>query len=107
MRNAGGSNEDHMKRTPYTRTKTRTIYNEKYVSRAVHVTADEARAVLDTASCIYAVEQGEIEIPSFENQRRLVVVMRFEQILKPAQPSDAVDPNVDSRTGMPSTRVKS
>lgn len=36
----------------YTLTKTRTIYSEKYVNRAVHITADEARSVLDTASCI-------------------------------------------------------
>jgi hypothetical protein len=63
------------------RTKTKTIYSEKYFTRAVHVTADEARGVLDTASVIYAVEQGEIEIPSFENQRRLVCVMRFERII--------------------------
>jgi hypothetical protein len=68
------------------RTKTRTIYGEKYVSRAKHVTADEARAILDTASVIYAVEQAEIEIPSFENQRRLVCVLRFEKIL----PKEAV-----------------
>lgn len=66
---------------PVGRTKTKTIYSEKYVSRAAHVTADEARAVLDTASVIYAVEQGEIEIPEFENQRRLVCVMRFERII--------------------------
>ncbi len=68
------------------RTKTKTIYNEKYVSRAVPVTSDEARNVLDTASFIYAVEQGEIEIPSYHNQRRLIVVMRFERILPNASP---------------------
>jgi len=73
------------------RTKTKTIYSEKYVSRAVHVTADEARAILNTASCIYAVEQGEIEIPSFENQRRLVCVMRFEQILPPSSSSLSIE----------------
>ncbi len=66
------------------RPKTTTIYNEKYYSRANHVTADEARSILDTSSVIYAVEQGEIEIPSYENQRRLVVVMRFERILPKA-----------------------
>ena len=70
-------------------TKTTTIYSEKYVSRAVHVTADEARAVLDTASVIYAVEQGEIEIPSFEKQRRLVCIMRFEKILPKDEPTNA------------------
>ena len=62
-------------------TKTRPIYVERYKSRAVHVTQAEAQAVLDTASVIYAVEQGEIEIPSYEHQRRLMVTMRFEQIL--------------------------
>ncbi len=71
-----------------TRTKTKTIYNEKYVSRAVHVTAEEARSVLDTASCIYAVEQGEIEIPSYENQRRMVCVMRFEKIIPKDEPTN-------------------
>lgn len=63
------------------RIKEKTIYSERYVPRTVHVTADEARSVLDTASCIYAVEQGEIEIPSYENQRRLVCVLRFERII--------------------------
>jgi hypothetical protein len=67
------------------RTKTRTIYNEKYVSRAVHVTIEEALKIANEASCVYAVEQGEIELPSYENQRRLVVVMRFERII----PKDA------------------
>lgn len=67
------------------RPKTRTIYNEKYVSRAGHVTVAEAQSVLNTASCIYAVEQGEIELPEFENQRRLVCVLRFERIL-PKEP---------------------
>jgi hypothetical protein len=81
-------------------TKTRTIYSERYVSRAVHVTANEARSVLDTASVIYAVEQGEIEIPSFENQRRMVCVMRFERIL-PDMPradteGDRQEPNMIS-----------
>jgi len=60
----------------------RTIYMEKYVNRAVHVTQAEALTIAQEASCIYAVEQGEIEIPAFENQRRLVVTMRFERIVK-------------------------
>jgi len=63
------------------RTKTRTIYNERYITRAVHITQSEALKIAEEASCIYAVEQGEIEIPSFENQRRLVCVLRFERIL--------------------------
>lgn len=63
------------------RTKTKTIYMEKYVSRAVHVTQAEALAIAQESSCVYAVEQGEIEIPSFENQRRLVCTMRFERIV--------------------------
>jgi len=63
------------------RTKTKTIYNEKYHSRAVCVTADQARAVLNSASVIYAVEQGSIEIPEYENQKRMICVLRFERIV--------------------------
>lgn len=63
------------------KTKTRTIYNEKYFAREVHVTEAEALRIASEASVIYAVEQGEIEIPSYENQRRIVCVMRFERIL--------------------------
>ncbi len=68
------------------RTRTKTIYAEKYFSRAKHVMATEAQSILDTASCIYAVEQGEIEIPDYENQRRLFVVMRFERIVPEPEP---------------------
>lgn len=59
----------------------RTIYGEKYVHRRKEVMRDEAKAIVEDASVIYAVEQSEIEIPSFDNQRRLVCVMRFEKIL--------------------------
>ena len=63
------------------RTRTTTIYMEKYVSRAVRVTQVEALSIAREASSVYAVEQGEIEIPSFENQRRLVCTLRFERIV--------------------------
>jgi len=63
------------------RTKTKTIYSEKYFSRACHVMPHEARSVLENASVIYGVEQGEIEIPSLDNQRRMVCVLRFERIV--------------------------
>jgi hypothetical protein len=63
------------------KTKTVTIYNEKYYARERHVTAAEAQSIIDTSSVIYAVEQGEIELPSFENQRRIVCVLRFERIV--------------------------
>lgn len=73
----------HMKRS-----KIKTIYSEKYVSRAMFVTADEARAVLDRASVIYGVEQGTIEIPEYENQRRMVCILRFERILPAVEPRE-------------------
>jgi hypothetical protein len=57
------------------------IYNEKYISRAVHVTQTEALKIAGEATCIYAVEQGEIELPTYENQRRLICVLRFERII--------------------------
>ena len=68
------------------KTRTKTIYNEKYYSRAQHVMATEAQSILDTASCIYAVEQGEIELPDYEGQRRLVCVLRFERIVPKPEP---------------------
>jgi len=64
----------------------RTIYMEKYV---VHVTQAEALTIAQEASCIYAVEQGEIEIPAFENQRRLVVTMRFERIVRSSESANS------------------
>lgn len=83
-----------------TPTKTKVIYREQYYAREVHVIQAEARSILETADYIYAVEQGEIEIPSFDNQRRIVCVMRFERIVrdeKPAQSTVAVDrQNLDS-----------
>jgi hypothetical protein len=39
------------------------------------------KEIAGEADCIYAVEQGEIEIPSFNNQRRIVCVLRFERIV--------------------------
>ena len=63
------------------RTRVTTLYMETYFSRAKHVTQAEALSIAQEASCIYAVEQGEIEIPSFENQRRLVCTLRFERIV--------------------------
>ena len=59
-----------------------TQYMEKYHARKRPVTTEEAAQIVATASVIYAVEQGEIIIPSYDNQRRLVVTMRFEQIVK-------------------------
>ncbi len=70
------------RRTPHT--KTVTIYNERYYARANHVMPHEALAIAQEADVIYAVEQGEIEIPSLDKQRRLVCVLRFERIVRAA-----------------------
>ncbi len=48
----------------------------------------EALSIVQTADTIYAVEQGEIEIPAYDKQRRLVCVLRFERIVR-SEPVDA------------------
>ncbi len=63
--------------------KTVTIYSEKYYARENHVMPHVALQVARDADVIYAVEQGEIEIPSFGKQRRMVCVFRFERIIRP------------------------
>jgi hypothetical protein len=65
--------------------KTRVVVNymEKYHTREAGVTSGEARAVLEGASVIYAVEQGTITIPEYENQERMVCTLRFERIIAP------------------------
>lgn len=73
-------------------TKTVTIYSEKYYSRANQIMPHEALAVAQDADVIYAVEQGEIEIPSYDKQRRMVCVLRFERIIRPERVASAVSP---------------
>lgn len=58
-----------------------TQFMQKYHARKAWVTTDKARAILDSASAIYAVEEGEITVPSLGNQRRFVRTLRFEQIV--------------------------
>ncbi len=70
----------------------KTIYNEKYVTRAVPVMRSEALKIASEASQMFAVEQGEIEIPTLQGQRRLLVVIRFEQIIREPASTNAVDP---------------
>lgn len=74
------------RRTPST--KTITIYSEKYYTRANQVMPNEALAVAQGADVIYAVEQGEIEIPSLDKQRRMVCVLRFERIIRTDEPTE-------------------
>ncbi len=88
--------------------KTITIYNEKYYAREHHVMPNVALSIAQEADTIYAVEQGEIEIPSYDHQRRLVCVLRFERIVRsateePVSP-DAVDHHV-ADPGTPTPRV--
>jgi hypothetical protein len=59
-----------------------TRYMERYLSRRKAVIQDVALATVQDASVIYLVEQGEIEIPSLDHQRRVVVTLRCERIVK-------------------------
>lgn len=74
------------RRTP--NTKTVTIYSERYYARSNQVMPHEALAVARDADVIYAVEQGEIEIPGLNQQRRLVCVLRFERIIRSETTTD-------------------
>ena len=62
--------------------KTVTIYSEKYYARENQVMRHVALEVAQDADVIYAVEQGEMEIPSYDKQRRMVCVLRFERIIR-------------------------
>ena len=73
----------------------KTIYNEKYLTRTVPVMRNEALKIAQEASQMFAVEQGEIELPHLDGQRRIVCVIRFERIVREersesAQSADAV-----------------
>ena len=71
-----------MKRIAAGKAKTVTIYSEKYYARENQVMRNMALEVAKDADVIYAVEQGEIEIPSYDKQRRMVCVLRFERIIR-------------------------
>ncbi len=58
-----------------------TIYAEKYHKRKAAVMGYQAAALVAEASAIYCDEQGEIEIPSLDKQRRVFSVLRIERII--------------------------
>ena len=63
-------------------TKTTTIYAKKYYRRKNPVVPNHASAIIAESDAIYCDEQGEIEIPSLDKQRRMFVVLRVERIVR-------------------------
>ena len=59
-----------------------TIYAERYKPRQAAAMRNQTIAIAEDADCAYVVEQGEIEIPALDKQRRVFSVIRFERIIR-------------------------
>ncbi len=63
-----------------------TIYGEKYKPRTA-IERHRAMGEAEAADACFMLEQGEMEIPSYDKQRRVYSVIRFERIIQADAPS--------------------